>query len=99
MVDKQEAIKRLREMYPKPRVGQRLKTRKGKLLEVVIVRSAREVLKGMREEQAIMVGPRMQALYGKHWVDVYFEAECVAVGSPQVVTVSPMDIAEIFDAE
>lgn len=93
----EDHIRKMREMYPRPRVGQHVRTRKQKRYEVIAVRSARDVLRGMMENQAHGVGPTMEAKYGKGWLDTYFEAECIAVGSPRVVVLTPMDIEEIMD--
>ena len=96
-METEDPVQKLREMYPRPRVGNYVRTRKQKVYEVIAVRSARDVLRGMRETQAHMIGPTMEAKYGKKWLDIYFEAECIAVGSPRVVVLTPMDIEEITD--
>lgn len=88
-------VEALQAMYPKPRVGQRVKLRSGKVLEIITVRKARDVLKGMQEIDAVVMGPRMQALYGRHWLDVYYEAEAMRPGIPAIVKVTPVDVEEI----
>lgn len=91
-------VEKLQEMYPRPRVGQRVKLRKGggKVVEIVTVRRARDVLKGMQEHQAMMMGPSMQALYGVHWMEVYYEAEAIVPGVPRILRVTPVDIESIL---
>lgn len=89
-------VEKLQKMYPKPRVGQVVKLRNGKMVEIITVRRARDVLKGMREVEAMMVGPRMQALYGRHWLEIYFEAEGMVPGVPKILKVTPVDIEPVI---
>lgn len=73
-----------------------MKLRSGKVLEIITVRKARDVLKGMQEVEAMMMGPKMQALYGKHWLEIYYEAEAIRPGVPRIVKVTPVDVEEIL---
>ena len=83
-------------MYPRPRVGQRVRLKNGRLVEILAVRRAREVLSTLQEHQAMMLGPKMQALYGRHWLEVYFEAEAIVPGVPRILKVEPVDIDRIL---
>lgn len=84
-------------MWPRPRVGQWIKLKKnGRVVEVVVVRSAREVLKTMTETSAMMMGPTQQAIYGMHWLEVYYEAEYIAPG-PTIGKATPNDVEAILD--
>ena len=98
MEETREEVQRLREMYPRPRVGQMVKLRSsGKFAEVIFVRRARQVLKGMQEVPAGMLGAQARASYGKFWLEVYYEAECKLMGTHRLITVRPLDVAEIRD--
>jgi len=78
--------------WPRVRVGQRVRLLKnGAEGEVVGVRQARDVLRTMTEMDAIMLGPKCQALYGSRWLDVYYEAD-VRLGEGALVTVGPNGI-------
>lgn len=87
-------------MYPRPRVGQRVKLKTGRVVEIVTVRRAREVLSVMTEVEAMAMGPTMQALYGRHWLEVFFRAEAMVPGTarrqPSIMNVEPVDIESIL---
>lgn len=88
----------LGDMWPRPRVGQFVKLRKnGTLAEVIIVTKARDVLKSKTELQALLLGPKCQALYGVQWLDVYYEAIVRIPGTASQFTVTPVDIDGIVD--
>jgi len=82
--------------WPRVRVGQRVRLRKnGAEGEVVGVRLARDVLRTMTEVDAMMLGPKCQALYGASWLDIYYEAD-VRLGESALVTVGPSGIEQVF---
>jgi hypothetical protein len=85
------------ESWPKVRVGQRVRLRKnGAVGEVVGVRRARDVLRCLTELQAILLGPKCQALYGSGWLEIYYEAD-VRVGDSLVVSaITPNDIEQVL---
>lgn len=87
-------VEALQGMYPRPRVGQKVKLRTGKVVEIITVRKAREVISLMTETEAMMLGPTMQARYGKHWLEVFFRAEALYMG--RIVNVEPIDIESIL---
>ena len=91
-------LEAMRQMYPRPRVGQYVKLKRGgPAAEVIIVRKARDVLKTMNEMQAMLLGPKCQALYGVYWLDVYYEAIVMVPGAMVQQTVTPIDIEAILD--
>lgn len=85
----------LASQWPRPRVGQYVILRSGKVGEVVTVRKARDVLRGMNEVEAMLLGPKSQALYGVGWMDVYYEAD-VRIGH-DLRKVTPSDVERILD--
>ena len=87
----------LEESWPRPRVGQRLKLRSGRVVEVVLVRTARDVLRGMTELEAVLMGPKNAALYGIHWLEIYYEVEVRPPNSVDMFTVRPNDVESILD--
>lgn len=98
MVDRKKSVEALREMYPRPRVGQWVKLKKnGRSAEVITVLKARDVLKGMTEMQALLLGPRCQALYGVFWLDIYYEAVVRVPGAMMQQTITPVDVEAIVD--
>jgi hypothetical protein len=97
-MDDKTAIEAMRKMYPRPRVGQYVKLKKnGRVAEVVTLSKARDVLKGMTEMQALLLGPRCQALYGIHWLEIYYEAVVRVPGMMMQQTVRPTDIEAVVD--
>jgi hypothetical protein len=98
MATEHPGLAAMKEMWPRPRVGQWVKLKKnGKHAEVIQVTKARDVLKMMTEMQALLLGPRNQALYGIHWLDIYYEAIVMVPGSMMQQTVTPNDVEEIVD--
>lgn len=82
--------------WPRVRVGQRVRLLKnGADGEVVGVRLARDVLRTMTEMDAILLGPKCQALYGVGWIDIYYEAD-VRLGEGALVTVGPNGIERVL---
>jgi hypothetical protein len=47
--------------------------------------------------QALLLGPRCQALYGIHWLEIYYEAVVRVPGMMMQQTVRPTDIEAIVD--
>lgn len=98
MADRGKSVEALRKMYPRPRVGQWVKLKKdGRLVEVVTVSKARDVLKGLTEMQALLLGPRCQALYGVFWLDIYYEAVVRIPGAMMQRTITPVEVEAIVD--
>lgn len=91
-----ERIDKLLTMWPRPRVGQSVKLRNGKVAEVLTVRKARDVLKGMTELAATLMGPKQQALYGKYWLEIYYEAEVAGPGGMGIAVVTPSQVESIL---
>lgn len=89
-------VEAMQAMYPRPRVGQRVKLKSGRVVEIISVRRARDVLGSLQEHEAMILGPRMQALYGKHWLEVYFEAEAIVPGVPRILKIEPANIETII---
>lgn len=83
--------------WPRPRVGQKVRLRSGRLVEVILVRTARDVLRGMTEDQAVELGPRTAALYGANWLDVYYEAEVRGINGINTHIVRPNEVETILD--
>lgn len=93
------AIAKLQELHPRPRIGQRLKLRKGgKIVEVIGVRNARAILRLKNEVEALLMGPRLQAAFGSYWIEVYYEAD-VVVGDSAMITVNTMDVEAVLDSD
>lgn len=87
----------LADSWPRPRVGQRVKLRRnGKVLEVITVRTARDVLRSMTELQAIEMGPKNSALYGVNWLEIYYEAEVRLPDAVEIITVTPNEVEEVI---
>lgn len=85
------------ESWPRVRVGQRVRLRgKEALYQVVGVRRARDVLRGLDELSAMLLGPKCRALYGVNWLEIYYEAD-VRIGETAVVTVTPNNVEQVFD--
>lgn len=91
-----ERIAKLLVMWPRPRVGQRVKLHNGKVAEVLTLRKARDVLKGMTELDATLMGPKQQALYGKYWLEIYYEAEIMGPGAMGIAVVTPSQVESIL---
>jgi len=90
----------MKKMWPRPRIGQCVRLKKnGKVAEVITVTKARDVLKGMTEMNALLMGPRCQALYGIHWLDIYYEAIVQVPGTMIQQTVTPIDVEEIVERD
>jgi hypothetical protein len=49
----------------------------------------------MTEMDAILLGPKCQALYGVGWIDIYYEAD-VRLGEGALVTVGPNGIERVL---
>jgi hypothetical protein len=78
-------------------VGQKLRLRNGKIVEVIVVRTARDVLRNMTEMEAILMGPKNSALYGVNWLDIYYEAEVRVPNTVAIAMVTPNDVEVILD--
>lgn len=92
------ATGKLDESWPRPRIGQFVRLRKnGKLAEVVLVQKARDVLRGMTELDAILLSPKCQALYGVHWLEIYYEAQVRLEGTETMITVTPNEVEQVID--
>ena len=95
------AIKTLQEMHPRPRIGQRVKLRKGgpfggRVAEVIGVRKARAVLRLKNEVEAIMMGTRLRTAFGSHWIEVYYEVDII-IGDA-MITVDTIRVEEVMDS-
>jgi hypothetical protein len=87
-------------MWPRPRVGQKVKLRNGKVAEVIQVRAARDVLKSLNEVQAILARSKMSASLGTHWLDIYYEADVTIRGTAMSIkTISTMDVVEVMKSD
>lgn len=82
-------------MWPQPRVGQRVKLRNGHTCEVYTVRSAKDILKSKTEAQALVMIAEVQASFGQHWTEVYYEADVYWRG--RIITVDTRQVAEVID--
>ena len=92
------SLEDLREQWPRPRIGERVKLWNTKHIgEVVSVRGARDVLRLMKEVQAMRFGPDTQATYGPHWMDIYYQAD-IRIGD-QIRTVEPHDVEAVLPPE
>lgn len=91
----QKAVEQLREQWPKPRVGERVKLHNTKHIgEVVAVRGASDVLRSMREVRAMRFGPDCQATYGPYWMDIYYQADIVI--QKKMKTIEPRDVEKVL---
>jgi hypothetical protein len=81
--------------WRRPRVGQRVKLRGGKVVEVVTVRTCNNILRLLTEDRAMVLGSKLRATYGHDWQKVYYEAEAMVKGRP--VVFRPNDVVEILD--
>ena len=83
----------LEESWPRLRVGEQVRLRRdGQVVEVITVRRARDVLRELTEMQAILMGPKNQALYGVNWLDIYYEAQVRLPGGGGTIMVTPTDV-------
>lgn len=94
-----EALKRVQAMWPRPRVGQQVRTRSGRVGEVITVAKARDIIRSKSEVEAMMMAPRLQASFGKHWLDVYYEADVVFSGRLGIQRVSALDVEEVLEPD
>lgn len=78
-------------------MGQKLRLRNGRIVEVIVVRKARDLLREMTELQATLMGSKNSALYGIHWLDIYYEAEVRVPNAVGTATVTPNDVEAILD--
>jgi hypothetical protein len=83
-------------MYPRPRVGQRVQLRNGKIAEVINVRKARDVIRLKNEVEAVLMGQRYRAIFGIHWLDVYYEADAIMESTQAIVIVKTLDVDKIL---
>lgn len=83
--------------WPRPRIGQKVRLRNGRIGEVISVRTARDVLRTMTEDDALAMGPRTAALYGANWLEIYYEADVRPPNSMNMYTVRPNDVEAILD--
>ena len=90
-------LKSLREMWPRPRVGQHVKLKNGKVAQIVTVRKARDVLNTKTEVEAMLMGPTCKAIFGSEWLDIYYEASVILPGENDVRWVTPTDVESIVD--
>lgn len=87
----------LNNSWPRVRVGNRVRLRRRELVaEVVVVRRARDVLRELTEEKALMLGPKCQALYGANWIEVYYEAEARIESTGALITITPNDVEAVL---
>lgn len=96
-VDPEEArrrIAKLKKMWPRPRVSERLRLRNGKVGEVITVRMARDIFRGLTEAQALVMKGPLAATFGEHWPEVYYEADIFISG--KLVTVNTREVEEIL---
>ena len=97
MIDEVAVIRKLRELHPRPRIGQRVKLRKtGRIAEVIGVRKARDVIRFKNEVEALMMASRLQASFGSFWIEVYYEADII-IGDV-MTTVNTIDVEEVLDS-
>lgn len=87
---------KLEALWPRVRVGQRVRVRGGKIAEVISVSRARDVLLQLNDDQAVRLGARCASTYGPHWMKVYYEATCRIPGTMSTIKVSPNDIEAIL---
>jgi len=88
-------IEDLRKQWPRPRVGERVTLWDTEHIgDVVSVRGAKEIIKLMREVQAMRFGPDMQATYGPHWMKIYYQADIMVKN--KLRTVEPRDVKGVL---
>lgn len=89
------SLEDLKKQWPRPRVGERVKLFGTRHIgEVVAVRGARDVLKLMKEVQAMRFGPDSQATYGPHWMDIYYQADVIV--QKKLRTVEPSEVEKVL---
>jgi len=89
------SIEDVKEQWPRPRIGERVRLRDTEHIgEVVSVRGAREVLKLMKEVEAMRFGPDAQATYGPHWMEIYYRADVMVRN--RLRTVEPRDVKAVL---
>ncbi len=89
-------IEALKSMWPRPRVGERVRLSRGRVGEVITVQKARVVLKNKSELEALMLTPQLQSTFGKHWIEVYYEADVRILGRLTFMRVTTVDVEEVL---
>lgn len=92
--ERKRKIAKLKESWPRPRIGQRIKLRNGRIGEVVSVRSARDILKMKTEVQALMMISSMKPSFGVFWAEVFYEADLYLRG--RMITITTREVDEIL---
>lgn len=80
--------------WPRPRVGERVRLRNGKIAEVLSVRGAIAIIKTMTDMQALQFWPMIQATYGPKWKQVYYQADIMVDGILRQI--EPRDVEEVL---
>jgi len=88
------ALEDLKEQWPRPRVGERVRLQTGRVHEVISVRSARTVLSQLDEMTAMRLGTDKRATYGPLWLDVYYQADILENGV--LKTIEPNSVKEVL---
>jgi len=84
----------LKKQWPRPRIGERVKLWDGHIGEVLSVRGANQVIKMMRDVQAMRFGPNTQATYGPHWRQIYYQADIALKNKVRVI--EPRDVEMVL---
>lgn len=79
-----------------PRVGEKVKLRDGRTVEVTLVRRCNDVLRLLTEDKAKMLGAQLMATYGFEWQSIYYEANAFGPRN-KALTFRPNDVVEILD--
>lgn len=97
LIPKRKVPERIRAIWPRPRVGDHIRLKNGKVVEVITIQAARDVLKSKTEMEAELMGPQLRAIYGDWWIEVYYEAMVADLNGYNVGIVNPQDVSCIED--
>lgn len=79
-------------------MGQGVRTRHGKIGDVVVVLRGVEALRPKTEVQILELGPSMMASLGTNWMNLYYEAT-IQLPNMEMVVVTPRDVEEILEGD
>ena len=87
-------LEALLKQWPRPRVGERVRLRNGKIADVLAVRGAMALIKMMTDAQPLQFWPMIQATYGTEWKKIYYQADIMIDGAFRQV--EPRDVEEVL---
>lgn len=83
--------------WPHVRVGDRVRLKNGKAGVVITITKANDVLRGKTELEALIMGPRLQAIYGQQWQKIYFEGQIMTdENMVDLIQFTPNDVGEVI---